>query len=169
MVKTVNTPLRDRTPALPRNEMEEILKKLKKLDLGVQPVLGDRTNVERAIRMAEKDAQVDSLRKLHPQKVAGNGEEDVIFISSGSDGEDPAPIRYQLPKAVQLNRLTDRASNSSENTSLAAIVREFLVIMKMNSSRTLTKDAFAFLDVLFKQLDDPSVLVGPTKYTGFSF
>lgn len=149
--------------------MEEILIELKNLDLGPQVVLGDRTNVEQAIRIAEEDAHIDSLKQLKLRKPARKGEEDVIVISSGSDGENPGRMRYQLPKAVQLNRLADRASNATENASLAAIVKEFMIVMKMNSSRTLTKEAFVFLDILFKQLDDPSVFVESIGYIDFIF
>jgi casein kinase 1 len=60
--------------------------------------------------------------------------------------------------------LTTRASNAKDNAALAALVKEFVDVMKMNSSRTLTREAFGFLDVLFKQLDDPSVFIGPKRF-----
>jgi casein kinase 1 len=37
------------------------------------------------------------------------------------------------------------------------------VLLQANSSRTLTKEGFAFLDALYKQLVDPSVFVLPLR------
>lgn len=142
--------------------MAEVLNNLKMLNLGAQVVLGDRTNVEQATRKAKEDAQLNSK---DTQKGMERKSENVIVISSGSERENPSPIRYQLPKAMRLNKLADQASNATENTALSRLVKEFVVVLKMNSSRTLTKEAFGFLDVLFKQLDDPSVFVRPKRST----
>ena len=147
---------------MPRDEMAEVLNNLKMLNLGAQVVLGDRTNVEQATRKAKEDAQLNSK---DTQKGMERKSENVIVISSGSERENPSPIRYQLPKAMRLNKLADQASNATENTALSRLVKEFVVVLKMNSSRTLTKEAFGFLDVLFKQLDDPSVFVRPKRST----
>ncbi|KAF6757480.1 CK1/CK1 protein kinase [Ephemerocybe angulata] len=47
--------------------------------------------------------------------------------------------------------------------SLARLVHNFVKVLQMNSSRTLTKDASRFLDTLYKQLDDPSVFIQPNR------
>ncbi len=56
----LNTPLRARTPAMPRDAIADILNGLTNLDLGAKPVLGDRTNVQEAVRKAREDAKLDS-------------------------------------------------------------------------------------------------------------
>ncbi|KAF4617493.1 hypothetical protein D9613_006073 [Agrocybe pediades] len=158
VVKTINTPLRARTPAVPREQLEDILKDLTKLRLDTQPILGDRTNVEAAVRQAKADAQLDSDKQRQQQSTG-----DTIIISSDSEPGNPSPMRYQAPKALRLNRLAQRATKATDNITLSAIVKEFVEILQMNSSRTLTKEALAFLDVLYKQLDDPSVFIKPTR------
>ncbi|PPQ65850.1 hypothetical protein CVT26_000784 [Gymnopilus dilepis] len=160
-VKSMNTPLRARTPALPRDEMEGILNGLGKLNLGTQAVLGDRTNVQAAIEKAKEDAKIDSTRL---DGKAGTGKGEVIIISSDSESGAIAPLRRQAaPKAIRLNRLAGQASSATDNATLARLVKEFTDVLQMNSSRTLTKEAFYFLDVLYKQLDDPSVFVRTTR------
>ncbi|KAF9046326.1 kinase-like domain-containing protein [Panaeolus papilionaceus] len=166
VIKTFNTPIRATGRPVPRDEMAGILNGLTRLNLGVQPVLGDRVNVENVIRQARQDA----LR--NPNKP------EVITISStggpGGDGRDshqaqPAralrahPTNSGLPKAALLNALSNRASQAGDNKALAGLVKEFAEILQMNSSRTVTKEAFHFLDVLYKQLDDPSVFIQPHR------
>ncbi|CAA7261348.1 unnamed protein product [Cyclocybe aegerita] len=162
LVKTANTPLRARTPAMPRDEMANILNDLTKLNLGAQPILGDKTNVQEAIRKAKEGAKIDSTKKP-PKKAAPNGGHEVIVISDESESGDVVPVRYQAPKALRLNQLAEKCSNATENQMLAQLIREFIDILQMNSSRTLTKEAFYFLDVLYKQLDDPSVFIKPRR------
>lgn len=140
--------------------MAAILNNLKRLNLAPQPVLGDQTNIQDAIRKMQKDAKVDS-HQSGEGAVGALGNPLVITISS--EDENPAPPRYQAPKALRLNQLADKASNAADNKSLSALVKEFLQILQMNSSKTLTKEAFYFLDVLHKQLDDPSVFIKPQR------
>ncbi|KAF9527547.1 CK1/CK1 protein kinase [Crepidotus variabilis] len=162
VTKTSNTPLRARTPALPRDEMAGILNDLTRLNLDAQPVLGDRTNVQAAVRQAQQDVKIDSTQQSSRQAGAGPAV-NVLIISSGSEGENLAPLRYQVPKAQRLVQLADKASNAVDNATLGKLVREFVQVLQMNSSRTLTKDAVFFLDVLYKQLDDPSVFIKPQR------
>ena len=123
------------------------------------------------MRIAKEDAKINSTKQI--QRVAPNaygaaggsgpGGQNVIEISDQSEATDFMPMRYQAPKALRLNQLAEKASSATENKSLAAIVKEFSEVLKMNSSRTLTREAFYFLDVLYKQLDDPSVFIKPTR------
>lgn len=133
--------------------MEGILNDLTKLDLaGDRPILGDVKNVQEAVRQARADLKDDSAKE-------------VIEISSGSEGSNDA-----LPtnKAYRLAKLTTRASEASNNAALGSLVKEFAEAMKCNSSRTLTRQGFAFLDALYKQLADPSVFVTPLRYVYFT-
>ena len=150
-----------RVLALPHDEMAGILNDLTNLNLGPQHVLGDRTNVQNAMRKAKEDAQIDS------QENAGSGGTDVIVVSSDSESNDAVPVRFQPPKAVRLGDLSRRASTASDNQTLAGLVKEFVEVLRMNSSRTLTREAFVFLDVLYKQLDNPSVFIQPARSVHF--
>lgn len=143
--------------------MAGILNGLTNLNLEPQHVLGDRTNVQNAIRKAKEDAKVAA------RKNGGSGRTDVIVINSDSESQDAVPIRFQHPKAVRLGDLSRRASTASDNQVLARLVKEFVEVLRMNSSRTLTREAFVFLDVLYKQLDDPSVFVQPARFVNFVY
>jgi casein kinase 1 len=136
--------------------LSDILNGLTNLRLGPQPILADRTNVQEVPRKAN----VDEIKQ--PGRNGGN---EPIVISSESETRDRVPRLggFQPSKAHRLRQLADRASNATDNGALSRCVREFEEILQMNSSRTLTKEAFYFLDVLFKQLDDPSVFVKPTR------
>jgi casein kinase 1 len=142
--------------ALPHDEMAGILNGLTNLNLESQHVLGDRTNVQNAMRKAKEEVDL--------QKNAGSDETNVIVVSSGSESNDTVPVRFQPPKAVRLGDLSRRASTASDNGTLAGLVKEFVEVLRMNSSRTLTKEAFVFLDVLYKQLDNPLVFIQPARF-----
>lgn len=139
--------------------MADILNDLTNLNLGVKPVLGNRLNVEEAVRKAKEDAKLNSTQEM----TRTDENRDTIVISSGSEGAGPLPQRFQRSKAFLLNQLSERASTAGDNATLAKMVQEFAAVLQVNSSRTLTREAFYFLDVLFKQLDDPSVFVKPSR------
>ncbi|KAG6856423.1 hypothetical protein H0H87_004642 [Tephrocybe sp. NHM501043] len=131
-------------PAYNADEMEGIINGLRAVDFNgpdTRQILGDRTNVEETVRRARNDDTP--------------GTEDAIEISDSSeDGES---------KASRLIKLTAKASHATDNAGLSALVRQFILALKCNSSRQLTKDASAFLDALYKQLADPSVFVAQTR------
>ena len=150
-----------RVLALPHDEMAGILNGLTNLNLEPQHVLGDRTNVQNAMRKAKEEIDL--------QKSAGSDGTNVIVVSSGLESNDTVPVRFQPPKAVRLGDLSRRASTASDNQTLARLVKEFVEVLRMNSSRTLTKEAFVFLDVLYKQLDNPSVFIQPARFVNFVY
>ena len=129
--------------------MEDILAGLTRLKFDAQPVLGDRTNVEAAAKKAK-----EYLHKSAERKVKISKSDDSVLAG-----------RTSKSKGMLLADLSTRASKAGDNGSLAALVKEFNQILQMNSSRTLTKEASRFLDVLYKQLYDPSVFIQPTKVT----
>lgn len=133
---------------------------LKRLDLVNQSVLRGLKNTRESVRgKSREDAKVDSFE----QQKKKASENTVIVISSGSEADNLVPMGA-LPKAARLQMLKTRASSAIDNPSLAGLVKEFVDVMKMNSSRTLTREAFGFLDVLFKQLDDPSIFTIPQRF-----
>ena len=138
------------------------------LNLEPQHVLGDRTNVQNAMRKAKEDAKIEA-QKFESPKNAGSGGTNIIVVTSGSESNDTVPMRFQPPKAVRLGDLSRRAATASDNQALARLVKEFVEVLRMNSSRTLTREAFAFLDVLYKQLDNPSVFIQPTRFVNLVY
>ena len=150
-----------RVLALPHDEMAGILNGLTNLNLEPQHVLGDRTNVQNAMRKAKEEIDL--------QKNVGSDGTNAIVITSGLESNDTLPMRFQPPKAVRLGDLSRRASMATDNQTLARLVKEFVEVLRMNSSRTLTKEAFVFLDVLYKQLDNPSLFVQPARFVNFVY
>lgn len=137
--RVVRAPRRSAAPA--PEEMEHILNGLGNLNLGDRVVLGDRRNIDNAIQKARQE-----VHKPEPDHC--------IVISS--DSEDDA-ANVATPKAQKLNKLTKRALAATDNAALSDIVFEFSRVLKSYMSRSLTKEGFAFLDALYKQLEDPSV------------
>ncbi|THV05283.1 kinase-like protein [Dendrothele bispora CBS 962.96] len=139
--------------APPPDELDRILHDLGQLQLEPQPVLGDRTNIEQAVRNARQKAhEPDSDRQ-------------VITISSSSEGsdDDTIPPRFVGKKAYKISKLTSKLPDAIDNQALSSLVTEFVAVMKSNTSRTLTKDGSGFLDALVKQLADPSVFAVPMR------
>ncbi|KAF5369489.1 hypothetical protein D9758_002645 [Tetrapyrgos nigripes] len=142
-----------RSTAPPPDELERILHDLTNLKLADQQVLGDRTNVEQAVRHARQKAkEPDSDRQI-------------ITVSSGqgSDNDGSIPPPFMTKKAYRLSKLAARVPNAIDNGALSSLVTEFVAVMQSNTSRTLIKDGFAFLDALVKQLSDPSVFIMPMR------
>lgn len=79
----------------------------------------------------------------------------------GSEGQKKGVMR--LTKAVQLIQLTRRVQDTTDNVALARVIRDFVELLDSSRSRTLTKEGFAFLDAVYKQLADPSVYVVPIR------
>ncbi|KAF8208867.1 kinase-like domain-containing protein [Mycena galopus ATCC 62051] len=149
----LKTPRRSHAPA--PEDVERILNDLTNLDLG-DPVLGDRETVNEAVRQAKDAAKDDSSKNSQPMEV--------IDITSDSDSDvETIPPPHLTPKAYRLAKLTKRASEASDNLILSELVVAFVDLLKSYTSRTLTKEGFAFIDTLYKQLADPSVFVLPQR------
>ena len=107
--------------------------------------MGNKTNVDEATRKA-------SDLPIHKE---------IIEIASDSDMAKSMPTPFVIPKAHRLVKLTAKASDATDNLALSNLVREFVEVLRSNSSKTLTREATQFLDALHKQLADPSVFVAP--------
>ncbi|KAG1743332.1 kinase-like domain-containing protein [Suillus paluster] len=141
-------------PTIDAAEMENVLNDLAKLQLNPpRPILGDQTNVPAAARTgdAKKPAEI-------------------ISVSDSSDDSRAKPNAQLLPprtpvrtkKASQLQKLKLSVLDSTDNAALAVAVQEFTKFLQLGS-KTLTKEGFAFLDALYKQLADPSIFVHPLR------
>ncbi|KIK33438.1 hypothetical protein CY34DRAFT_813597 [Suillus luteus UH-Slu-Lm8-n1] len=141
-------------PTMDTDEMENVLNDLAKLQLDPpRPILGDQTNVP-------APARKDNAKKPR----------DIISLSDSSEEGRPKPNGQPLPprtpvrtrKASQLQKLRYSVLDSTDNAALAVAVEEFTEFLQLGS-KTLTKEGFAFLDALYKQLADPSIFVHPLR------
>ncbi|KAI0789817.1 CK1/CK1 protein kinase [Abortiporus biennis] len=133
-------------------EMEGILNDLAHLQLGQRQILGER-NVNDIRRNIAAPGKKPPGR---PRKAS----DEVIVVS---DDDENVPKAHRLPKALHLTRLTKAVDSAADNSTLSQLVSEFVEVIKENRSRTLTKEGFAFLDALYKQLADPSVFIVPMR------
>ncbi|KAI9443107.1 kinase-like domain-containing protein [Lactarius indigo] len=114
-----------------------------------RPVLGDRKNVQGG------GGNGDLLLKKP-------GQAEVVVISDGeSSGEYGAVHRHN--KAARITKLTQAAGQAADNRVLARLTEDFVKVLRNSNSRTLTREGFAFLDALHKQLADPSVFIVPLR------
>ncbi|KAG7088468.1 hypothetical protein E1B28_012457 [Marasmius oreades] len=157
-LKLVHAPRRSQAPT--PEDLKRILDDLKKLDLGDRNVLGDRSNIKEAVRNAKEDVlgrdNNSSKTRTTGTNTPKNGDETEMDVTS-------VPPPFMSPKAYKLSKLTGQVSKATDNHALAAKVTEFIAVMKSNTSRTLTKDGFGFLDALYKQLAEPSVFITPMR------
>lgn len=150
--------------------MQNILHDLAHLNLNTpRPPLGDRKNVQQSPSKTQRPlpAAIPYKKPTPPTY----GQQPVIILDS-DDSDDRSDsrgglrvMRGRLGKASQLNQLVREANDVSDNKTLAKLVADFVRVLQDTSSRTLTKEAFSFLDALHKQLSDPSTFVGPLRQT----
>jgi len=139
---------KSKSPGFTDAQIEEALNGLANLKLTNRPILGEKTNIQQG--SGKSDAQRKKAKEI---------------IELSSDGEDSSG---QLPptrmgKAMELQRFTKTVGSAPDNQALADVVKQFSKFHQTNRSRTLTKEGFAFLDALHKQLADPSVYVVPRR------
>lgn len=151
-------------------ELEGVLNGLANMQLGQgeRQVLGERHNLVNRDSPAplKDDANIGKGKGKAPARP------EVIELSSDSDSADenahaqrPAAGGGRLTKAARLAQLAREIAAAPDNASLARLVREFVAAMQENRSKMLTKEGFAVLDALHKQLGDPSVFVAPLRTT----
>ncbi|PFH53958.1 hypothetical protein AMATHDRAFT_53663 [Amanita thiersii Skay4041] len=139
--------LKFKPPASKPDEVRGILVDLQNLDLN------RRFDIKNNVVANNNDVQ----RSDRTNKKA------TVEISSDSDTNESVLLKRSMPKRIRLMRLTKRVAAATDNLALAQLVREFVQDMQCNSSRTLTKEGFNFLDALHKQLADPSIFVLPLR------
>jgi casein kinase 1 len=142
-------------PAENMGDMENVLQDLAQLHLGDRQILGDRKNIASAVRNTQNHAKKEDT--VEKPAVATK----IIEISSSSEGS--IPLRSLTPKAHKLIKLTKALSGASDNEAIAGTITEFIAVLQINGSRNMTKEGFAFLDALHKQLADPSVFIKPLR------
>jgi casein kinase 1 len=113
-------------------------------------VLGDKKNVP--------DQGVQNGRLLLKKPDAN-----IITVSDDEQQLAPGPAEQRVTKAARITKLTQAAGQAMDNRVLAQITADFVKVLQSSSSRTLTREGFAFLDALHKQLADPSVFIVPLR------
>jgi casein kinase 1 len=170
-----------RTPApLTDEKVERVLNDLANLRLDARPVLGDRTPAANAVNKSKGNSQkkplpvvkkpsVPIVSESQHSSLATNvidiSDDDVASEDSLPAPRDKIPTGTKLPKAVQLRQLASDVGRVGDNIALGHVVDEFVRILHDTGSRNLTKEGFAVLDALVKQLADPSVFVVPLRRT----
>ncbi|KAL1950669.1 hypothetical protein VTO73DRAFT_5793 [Trametes versicolor] len=146
-------------------ELEGVLNGLANMQLGERQVLGVRDNlVNRDTNAAPKDGKKGGK----PPKPSPPKSKEVINLISDDEGSRDenaraAPAAGRLTKAARLAQIAREVAAATDNVALAGLVRDFARTMEENRSRMLTKEGFAVLDALHKQLADPSVFAGPIR------
>ncbi|KAH9936094.1 CK1/CK1 protein kinase [Fomitopsis serialis] len=132
--------------------VDGILQDLANLQLGDRRILGERnTN-------ANKPGQNGNDAGLGP------AQENVIVISSANENSrGKPPSQTRMTKAMHLTKLARAMGDAHDNENLAKVVQQFVELLQASRSRTLTKEGFAVLDALHKQLADPSVYITPMR------
>lgn len=172
-----------RRPApLQEDGIEKILNDLATLKLVPEgrPVLGDRPVVVNAVNQAKEDARktkqasADSKKKkavASHNSLLSDPPTGVIIISDSdtTSGDslpapkDKIPEGTRLPKAVQLRKVVDDLGHAGDNLALSHVVGDFVRVLRDSHSRNLTKEGFAVLDTLVKQLADPNAFAVPLR------
>ena len=118
-------------------------------------VLGDKKNVQ------DQGARNGRLLLKKPDAA------DAIIVISDDEQQwgrgVPGPAEQRVTKAARITKLTQAAGQAVDNRVLAKITSEFVRVLQGSNSRTLTREGFAFLDALHKQLADPSVFIVPLR------
>jgi casein kinase 1 len=159
--------------------MERVLQDLAKLDLraDARPVLGDRTGVVNTppapapalgARKVSKPGSKPGSQGAAPARPKPSPAVSETIVISDSDSEaenvrDKVPEGTRLPKAVQLRGIAAAASKAADNLALAHAVGSFARVLADTGSRSVTREGFAVLDTLVRQLADPSVFVTPLR------
>jgi casein kinase 1 len=118
-----------------------------------RPVLGDKKNVQ------DQGMQNGCL-------LLKKADADIIIVSDDEQqwGRDvPGPAEQRVTKAARITKLTQAAGQAIDNRVLGQITADFVKVLQSSNSRTLTREGFAFLDALHKQLADPSVFIVPLR------
>lgn len=128
----------------------------------------NRENAERAVLGDKKNVPYEGggiNGGCFPLKKAEAGR--IIVISDGErwaeGGGERGPAAHRHTKAAQITKLTQAAGQAADNRALAQITADFVKVLQSSNSRTLTREGFAFLDALHKQLADPSVFIVPLR------
>jgi casein kinase 1 len=151
---------RSHTSEIGDPHVAEILRGLAQLNINNRetsdrPVLGDRKNVQ-------DNGHRPALLIKKPEAAALIvGLEGALSPEAGAGERGPGVHRYN--KASRIAKLTQAAGQAADNRVLAQITADFVKVLQNSSSRTLTREGFAFLDALHKQLADPSVFIVPLR------
>ncbi|KAL6302009.1 CK1/CK1 protein kinase [Sparassis latifolia] len=141
-------------PAKVEGILNGLVNDMANVHLGERQVLGDRSEVANRVRVTNANA---------PAAPTGYADDVIVISSDDENAPGKAPAAVRLPKAMHLAKLAQAVPDATDNVALARVVLEFIQVLQENRSRTLTKEGFAVLDALYKQMADPSVYVQPLR------
>ncbi|KAI0004614.1 kinase-like protein [Russula compacta] len=156
-VQPASRPRKPRSHQSQRTEasLEGLLQGLAELNV-------NRENSGRAVLGDKKNVQYEGrngcllLKKPEPVNIM------VISDEERRPG-DGGPAAHRYTKATRIAKLAQAAGQAADNHALAQITADFVKVLQSSNSRTLTREGFAFLDALHKQLADPSVFIVPLR------
>ena len=112
-------------------------------------------------RPGEREREVGEVREQDEDHPVRRDEQRPFPAAAQTQTQAQAQTR--LTKAARLGQLAREMAAATDNAALARLVRAFVGVMQENRSKMLTKEGFAVLDALHKQLADPSVFVAPQR------
>lgn len=164
-------PAREPAPSPATVDIEKVLGDIANLNLNENRISGSKRPAE---PQNSEPAQGDEQNRNPapgPERAAENQanikppqqqkQPSVIVISSDPESHRVAAPRpaTRSTKAAAINGLTKQVPRASDNNALAQLLREFADVLKANRSKMLTREGFAFLAALERQLADPSVFL----------
>lgn len=146
-------------------ELKDVLHGLANMQLGTErQVLGERHNLVNRDSPGAPEPAANGKDKDAKGKTKATA---IDLVSSDEDenahARTQAQAQTRLTKAARLGQLAREMAAATDNAALARLVRAFVGVMQENRSKMLTKEGFAVLDALHKQLGDPSVFVAPLR------
>ncbi|KAF8650143.1 hypothetical protein AX16_005378 [Volvariella volvacea WC 439] len=144
--RLIQSPRKLRAAAPEPEDLKQVLKGLAELKFSGKGVLGDRSNIDSIIRQVREERSLNSK-----------------LTAPDSEGGSRNTAARGTDKAARLAKLVSQVPAACTNKQLASLVHEFTQTLQLNTSKTLTKDAIRFLEVLKKQLEDPSIFIVAEK------
>ena len=149
------------------SSLEGVLNGLANMQLGnagERQVLGERNNLVNrdSPAPAKDDAQgKDKGKSKAPVEVIELSSDDDDDVDENAHARPAAAVApahaygVRLTKAARLTQLAREIVAAPDNKALARLVRDFVAAMQENRSKMLTKEGFAVVEALRRQLGEP--------------
>jgi len=146
-----------------RSDVHRVLDDLANLNLNDHQIPGAKKPGEQTNKPTARENDDKLQGEANKENdVIVKKEREVIVVSSGDESNTPpdkVKSGTRWSKAAALMKLASRVPKALHNSELADLVHEFLAILQSSRSKTVTREAFSFLEALQKQLRDPSIFI----------
>lgn len=139
--------------------VEDVLAELAKLNLGEKKP--SSTEKQQQDRKTEQSREPSKVTLPTIDVIVISSDEESVPTSSSQKRGGQQFGRYS--KAIAIKELADQARAAVTNKELAGVLRRFIELFRANRSKVVTKEAFDFLTVLHRQLDDPSIFISSSE------